>query len=266
MIDAATLAKIDEFRARTTASPWTHIPRSDFADSLTARAKDGNLINTAHVNLCGPAAFFRNLALDYPNLYVALAIDLYDKGRSSFYGHDIKAYDKLYRWTPTKNKAAVDWVDPVDWVVLATFRNSENSVVHFNSVNDGFAGITMPHSLASWYKSLGYTSVNNSTSVWFTRGIDHLLKASEYFRHGFRVCLFVSDQMLYPDSMNSRSWIPNHWVVLDSPVVVNIRQKTKFVKPFNVWCWGEVKTIPHSGSVTEHNLTKNYYGYVIARA
>ena len=258
MSDTATLAKIQEFRAKTDPSPWTHIPRAVFADSLTARVNDGDLIDTSNVNLCGPGAFFRNMAQDYPFLYAAIAVELYDKGHSSFFSFNIKGNDKLYRWKPSGK------VDPVDWVVLATFRDNENTAWHFNSESDGFAGITMPHSLASWYKSIGYTSVDNSTNVWFTKGVDHLLKAGNYFNHGFRVNLFVNAQILYPNTVNSSSWFPDHWVVLDSPIDVVVRHTVKFLE-FKVWCWGDVKRVPLNGTVAGINLTNNYYGYVVAR-
>ena len=76
-------------------------PAGRFADSLTARVNDGDLIDTSNVNLCGPGAFFRNMAQDYPFLYAAIAMELYDKGRSSFFSFNIKGNDKLYRWKPS---------------------------------------------------------------------------------------------------------------------------------------------------------------------
>jgi hypothetical protein len=68
----------------------------------------------------------------------------------------------------------------------------------------------MPHSLANWHKRIGYTSGDNSTNVWFTKGVAHLLKAGDYFNHGFRVCLFVNAQMLYANTVNNSSWFPDH--------------------------------------------------------
>jgi hypothetical protein len=254
----AALDEIVKFRSRTAASPWINFPREKYVDELEVRIRDPDLIDTSHLNLCGPGAFFRNMSLDFPSLYARIGIELYETGKTEFFGHKIVASQKLLKTVPSGKVASADYV------ILATFQNTENLAVGFESETDGFGGITLPGKLADWFQSIGYASVQNSTNVFFTKGVDHLLAAENYRAHGFRVCLFVNAQILQPNSMLSSSFCPNHWVVLDSPVVVQTRSKVQFVE-FKVWSWADTYRIPTAGFVSGVNLTNNYYGFVAAR-
>ena len=105
-----------------------------------------------------------------------VAMDLYDKGSSSFYGHDIKAYDKLYRWTPTKAGDCRSGRPgrPGDVSEQREFRCALQ-LCERRLRRDHHAALAR-----QLVQEPGYTSVNNSTNVWFTKGIDHLLKACNY--------------------------------------------------------------------------------------
>jgi hypothetical protein len=254
----AALDEIVKFRSRTTASPWIHFPREKYVDELEVRVRDPDLINTSHLNLCGPGAFFRTMATDFPSLYAKIGIELYETGKTEFFGHKIVASEKLLKTVPSGK------VPSADYVILASYQNSENLGVGFESENVGFGGITLPGKLADWFRSIGYRAVQNSTDLFVTKGVDHLLAAENYRVHGFRVCLFVNANMLQPSSMTSSSFCPNHWVVLYSPILVQNRHKIQFVE-FKVWSWADTYRIPATGYVAGVNLTNNYYGFVAAR-
>ena len=69
---------VTQFEARSDSSIWIHIARSGVATDLRSRVGNPNLIDSSLVNLCGPAAFFRNLAIDDPVAYVRAGISLYE--------------------------------------------------------------------------------------------------------------------------------------------------------------------------------------------
>ena len=252
------VSQIQTFRDSKVVSPWVNFPRNVFADGLEARVRNADLIDTSSINLCGPGSFFRNMALDYTALYAKIGMELYDKGKTEFNGHKIEANQKLF------NSSVSSAVAAVDWIMLATYQNSENIAWGFTSESDGFGGITLPGKLVDWFQSIGYKTTENSTNVFFTKGVSHLLAASNYYTHGYRVCLFINAQMLYTNSIYSSSFCPNHWVVLDSPVEVVMRSKVQFIE-FDAWCWGKSRRIPATGYVSAENLTNNYYGFVAVR-
>ena len=247
------------FRDKKEASPWTNISRTAFADGLEERVRNADAIDTSCINLCGPGTFFRNMAADKPELYAKVGMDLYDNGKVEFAGHKIEANAKLLAWQVGYKVA------PVDWVMLASYQNSENFAWGFTSETDGFGGITLPYKLADWHKSIGYSSVENSTNLYFTKGIDHLKAASNYYDHGYRVCLFVNANIMYPNTIMNTSFCPTHWIMLDSSIEFVTRSKVEFIE-FRAWSWGKSRRIPETGFVSGQNLTNNYYGFVAARA
>jgi hypothetical protein len=254
----AALGEIVRFRSKDVKSPWKHFPKERFIDELEVRVRDPDLIDTSHLNLCGPGAFFRTMAMDNPSLYARIGMELYETGKTEFFGHKVKASEKLLNTVPTGQ------VPLADYIILASFQNSENMMVGFESESDGFGGITLPGKLADWFKCIGYSAVENSTNIFFTKGVDHLMAAENFRRHGYRVFLFINMKMLEPNTMRDSSFCPDHWVALDSPIVVSLQKTIKFVE-FKVWCWADTFRIPRTGFVSADNLTNNYYGFVAAR-
>src|SRR5258707_795610 len=74
---AAAEARIREFETMPGITPWRHITRDDLIWGLCIRVANPDRINTSAVNLCGPGAFFRCLAIDDPVMYADAVIDLW---------------------------------------------------------------------------------------------------------------------------------------------------------------------------------------------
>jgi hypothetical protein len=254
---SSAIRSVWDFSKSKSASPWINVPRDVFADQLETRLRDPNLIDTSYLNLCGPGAFFHNMAGDCPELYARVGMELYDTGKTEFGGYKVQAKAEHLQARLNSN------VDAVDWIMLATFRDSRNTAWGFTSESTGFGGITMPGELADWHQSIGYTNVENSTTLHFSPGVDHLLAASNYWKHGYRVCLFINDNMLEPATIASSSIIPNHWITLETRIDFPPGHK-QFIA-FQAWCWAALRRIPETGFIPAIILVRNYYGFVAAR-
>jgi hypothetical protein len=248
---------VTQFERRSGGSVWMHITRNDVAFDLRLRIDNPNMIDSSMVNLCGPAVFFRNLAIDDPVTYAKAGIDLYE--RSSCTIGSLTVSTDFYLW----NSSAPRPMTGLDWMMLASLRNSENMMTRYQSASDVFAAITRPSCLESWFRAAGYRSVIDEAYIYREKSIQNEahIRRAEYLRSaGYKLCLFISSNMLKGASQNIGSWIPDHWVVVDTPITIdggNIR--------LDVFSWGDIVNVPEAGTLPVSDFLKNYYGFVAVK-
>jgi hypothetical protein len=248
-------ALVRAFAARAGGGSFTHITRADVADGLIARVDHPALISQAGSSLCGPASLTFNLATRDPVTYVGFVIALYEKGEAHIGtlqvkpGKDLRAYDPQGK------------INAADWIPLAGLRDSENWFFDYQSVDDEFAGITLPSHLESWFKKVGFSKVVNETNLVFDKGEANIRKAAGLYRDDYWVCLFINAQLLEAPSQTSRSMTPDHWVVLQSDVTLSANDIS-----FDVYTWGDGKRhVPSNPPLAISDFVKNYYGFVAAK-
>jgi hypothetical protein len=256
-------ALIDSFADRTNPpGVWLHIDRTALAQGLRARIDNPDLINQGQASLCGPADFFRDLAIDDPVTYARAAIELYETG-ATYVGqqkirpcHDLK----IHLIPPHAN------IDPADWVLSASLRDQDNWFFDYQSETDDFAGITMPHSMADWFRKAGYTEIVNDTNIYVCKDLANAKAASKLFGRGYKVSLFINADMLKADTQNDPSVTPDHWVGLTSSIsFAGIEADPASKVSFEVYTWGGRQNVPASGSLSIKHFLSNYYGYVACK-
>lgn len=251
-IPEAITSLVNEFASESRHSAFSALPRQQIALELMERIANPGSIGQGTSSLCGPAAFFYCLAKDSPEKYVQCVIDLYDTG-VAMVGHLKLAPGPACRGAAPDHHA----IAAIDWLTLASLRDSENVLLDYSGVNCKAAGITLPGQLASWFRKAGYRHVENMTSVWRSvnqSGFDDLLAKNA---GKFHVCLFVNSTMckdpLYQNVYRyaglysirglfgrlknllrgrQRSLIPNHWVVVSKAL-----DKTHS-SSFAIYNWG----------------------------
>jgi hypothetical protein len=247
-------SRIDEFARGSGGGAFSNIARSDVVSGLRERIADPTSLDQSAASLCGPAALFYCLLNDRPETYVRFVIDLYTTGSANLGSLTVSPGSDCRRYRPPPDKIAA-----VDWIALASLRDSENSLIDYESADDTAGGVTMPHSLAAWFRALGYSDVRNETNVFFTKGRSDIDSCHTLRLHGRKVCLFVNAQILSAHSQASRSFSPNHWVVLTSSAgVVNNALSV------NVYTWGDIRRVPAAGTLSVDQFCRNFYGYVSA--
>jgi hypothetical protein len=253
-ISAARLV-VDEFERLNIDSPWKHITQAEMAKGLKERLANPDLIDSSKVNLCGPAAFFNNLAKDDPVMYAKIGTDLYGRNLAKLGSRQFCAGRDLM------NARVPDGMNPVDWVTMASLRSDQNKILSYDDPNEwGVSGLTMPGAVEDWFEQAGYQSVDEETNLFFTKSERNIMEASALLSRGHRVCLLVNFQMLRMTTQTHRSILPNHWVVLRSAVTI-----TNSTISFKVWYWGDTWPIPWNGTLGVDDFERNYYGYVSAQ-
>jgi len=253
---------IQDFAKRGSSAAFPQIARSDVVDGLLDRTKAGGEknIDQARSSLCGPACVMFCFAARQQEKYVRYVIDLYEQGEAQFGTLTVKPGAVCRSYTPSG-------IDPVDWIALASLRDSENRYLDYKSVESDAAGITLPGTMVKWFRSIGYGHVQESTQLFggMVQNDDHIRKAGSLRTHGLDVCLFINAQMLYPNSMAGLSLNPNHWVLMLR--AIGIDTKTRRIS-MEVFTWGGTRLVPvtQSGIGNLDDFLKNYYGYVAAAA
>jgi hypothetical protein len=264
-MSAANDAKdlVDSFAARTGTGVWLHIDRADLAQGLRARIDNPDLINQGQASLCGPADFFHDLAIDDPVTYARAAIELYETGATNVGTQKIRpSHDLKIHLIPANAN-----VDPADWILCASLRDQDNWFFDYQSETDGLAGITMPHSMADWFRKAGYTDIVNDTNIAACKDLANAKAASRFFTRGYKVSLFINSEMLEADTQSDPALIPDHWVGLTSPIsFLGIEADPASKVSFQVYTWGEGhRKVPESGSLSIEHFLWNYFGYVACK-
>jgi len=269
---AAAIGLVNDFRTRGLCV-WTSIRRDALAEGLIARINEPKQISSAASQLCGAASVVYNLAQTDPSAYAKLAIGLFEKGEGKVKSLTIKPSADL------RKTALPGGNDPADWIVLASLRDSENWLFTYHgderwkipysdvSLDDGKA-IQMPHTVATWFKSFGYSDVKNVTNLLFTKDWDDVRDADRLYRSGYKLSLFISLNMLFTAKQGNASTVHDHWVGMASPILSStIHNDPTATISAEVYTWGGVRDVHETPSrkMTVKQFLSNFYGYVAAK-
>ncbi|MCG8516676.1 MAG: hypothetical protein MI794_01635 [Pseudomonadales bacterium] len=270
------------FSANKESGVFKKIRKNEVLKGLKLRSLDPGSINQGYAYLCGPAAFLFVIAKESPETYVKYIIDLYQTGNASIEELKVVAGSGCREYDPSTqdSEAGRNYraIAEVDWIGLASLRDSENSFFNYDHHSDQFAGITFPGQLASWFRKAGYNSIEERTNLVFDKGLSSLLEANRKYVAGHEVCLFVGANILLGRSKGRAP--ADHWVVMTSPIQINsapdlqctplegLEEKGDSVYDmkisFKVFSWGEGS---RPVNLTNRNMTVSqfldyYYGYV----
>lgn len=244
------LNAVAAFRSRAQPQAFTSISRARVADGLAYRVRAPSTIDQGSSSLCGPSSMLYILARSEPQRYVQFVTDLYENGTATLGTLTIAPSADLRAYDPGNA------VHPADWIPAASIRDSENALFDYDEVSDEFAGITLPGDLVKWLRALGFTVVEDRTSLSSTQDFQNLLAAGVEREKGYWVFLFINANMLSTSSQTASSWTPDHWVVLRSSTIG--RQNVRL----DIFTWGQRRSVPASGTLSTADCLKNYYGYV----
>jgi hypothetical protein len=246
------LSLIDKFPPLPYGRPFPRIDQADVVAGLRERVNDPSKQNQGAASLCGPAAFFYCVLNYKPELYVQYVIDLFTTGKARIGSLKVEPSLACRVYKPPADKIA-----PVDWIALASLRDSENTIMDYSSADDTTAGITRPRAIVSWLRDIGYQAVRDDTNYYFCKGRKEIEAFDKEVRVSRDVCLLVNDNILDPGTQNLKSHFCNHWIVADDPPELKGDQID-----ISVYSWGKIYKIPNAGSLSIRDFSLNFYGYV----
>lgn len=243
-------------------SAFPNIPNLFFDADVKEREDEPWRINQAGSSLCGAASVMYLLAKHRPSAYAHYVRQLYWHGMGWLGALKVKPSKSCRRFKPAGKIAGVDWV------ALASLRDSENAIFDYDDTSDEAAGITFPHEVAKWLGKAGFKQVDPQVNVYLTKGEDNLKKALELKSKGHEVCLLIDANLLnkhkHRGALAQVFTCANHWIVLNPRPGQKI-EVTKERVQFTVFTWGqeyrEISPDPKN-PVTLEVFLQNYYGYI----
>jgi hypothetical protein len=261
------IKQVEAFRARGGTGMWPKLDRNTIADQLIARIKNSNLVAQGNMDLCGPATMVRNIARDFPVRYAQAGIQLFELGQSKILALSLKPGPKVRSFTPP-------WNTPqADFMILASMRDAENWIFSPVGTFEGFASMTMPGTMESWFERAGYSDVREDTYLsyltkphWYVQLLQ-IKKMNALFDKGYKIALLIDSDMLEPEERTGHSRNPDHWVTLASKISSPDFGDEDSDIYFDVYTYGGIFSFGR-GLVTEftiENFCDHFYGYVAGR-
>lgn len=230
------------------------------------------LPNQDLASLCGPAVYFFCLINLSPNNYKLAVKQLWETGVTRIGELEIKpAKDGCVR---VKNfyDGELPKIPPIDWITLASLRESENIALHLKDPSQEVPGVTFWTEVTNWFKKSGFKGVETfsfSITGFSPNLVDQLNK---YIESGFYVVTLISASILSNGFSSGTRNLPDHWVVwTDKLREANGNPITKELDPnktlvsLKLFSWGENRQ-RLGKNISYTNFCKNiFFAMVVKR-
>jgi hypothetical protein len=246
------------------AVAW-QLDRSAVADRLDELIAKPTRLRQGRLNLCGPAAVLSLWFARDPVGAVGYAVTLYESGRAAIGDLRVVASQRL-RLLPYGLVAQDRGCPQADWMMMAALRDSTNRVLRYRRSSgplEAAAAITLPSAMRRWLAATGaFASVQDETNLVLRKGMAHAVSLRPAPEQ--ELLLLVAQEMFRrPAAWRRRAWdrlvslVPNHWVVLRSPV-----QVSSDAVRFAFWSWGGLR----EAVLPRQAFDRCYYGCLRASA
>lgn len=243
-------------------TPQDPFSKVEIRTQLSNRLAGYNYPNQAFTSLCGAAAFFYCLLSNQPCIYEQVVWDLWTYGYVKIGELEVRPSDDCKHPEGIFNQN----ITGLDWITLASLRDSENIVMDYQVRNpggiigfftEGLAGITPVSTAKGWFEKIGAKCVFDNTMLWTPFGLNHaklkhLLDLNLYAgRSEYSVITLIGAGMLDGTMDRKTGKYPsaskNHWIVWNSKVTLlngtNITEATPLTEEVKLeaFSWGRVE-------------------------
>lgn len=219
--------------------------------SLFARIKEP-YPDQRTTNLCGPAAFFFCVLGTNTNVYKKIVKGLWEKGEVTHNRLTIKPrLDGARVVSDFYNKDGNTRISSVDWITMASLRDSSNSNLRYDSASGSTSAITTPDEIKDWFNKIGF-SIPYYQSIWrqkVIRSVDWKNILKELYKYPskdyYYVFLTNSEVTEQGEPLPNKSWGPSHYIVLNSALstksgIVNSKTGNDEIVSASCFNWGEI--------------------------
>ncbi|MDE9540317.1 hypothetical protein [Xenorhabdus bovienii] len=215
-------------------------------------------------SLCGPAAFFYCLQKDRPDIYEQSARELWKYGKTKIGRLEIKPGDGCRHPSGSFYNNGEPTISGLDWITLASLRDSENAIFSYNQVEAETAGITMWGKLTEWFEKAGYEKIFDNISIFSHSNINDIITLNDYIRKGYIVVSLISVGMLKGSAGETSG--KNHWIVWEGEVSlkgksINLDSENEIVN-LNMFTWGGISERVRPNNDLNYFLKHTFGGLV----
>ncbi len=204
--------------------------------------------------------------MDRPDLYARSILELWEKGETSIGSLHIKPSRGCRNPKNFSNAAPGDRIPPIDWISLASLRDSENGLLNYDSPDDQTAGITFPGALESWFTRAGASLVHDNIQLRSV-SLDRLLDLLHFIGPSHHVVSLVNASMVEGGVGVGK----NHWIAWEgTPKTSNgvVTSTTSFEEKIvasKFFSWGMVGHLATRSYTLRQLLNDIYGGRVFSR-
>lgn len=249
-------------------------------EEINKRANAPHFIYQGYAPLCGPAAFMYCVAKHHKEVYRRYVAELLIHGEAKLGQLHVKPS------LACRNGSAQE-THPVDWVALASLRDSSNGLLSMSSGGSNMAGITAAGQMVEWFESCGlFSGADSKVNYVFGGSAKTLMEANQHHGSGSLVCLLIRAAIINPvqgevplnklkkGTPKTILGTPDHWIVLGSPIRVGRDSWTpssygseKFLDAlleFECYTWGDGsrRSSHRIANLTVRQFLPYFYGYV----
>ncbi|PHM70022.1 transposase [Xenorhabdus kozodoii] len=215
-------------------------------------------------SLCGPAAFFYCLQKDRPDIYEQSARELWKYGKTKIGRLEIKPGDGCRHPSGSFYNNGAPTISGLDWITLASLRDSENAIFSYNQVEAETAGVTMWGKLTEWFEKAGYEKIFDNISIFSHSNINDIITLNDYIRKEYIVVSLISVGMLNGSAGETSG--KNHWIVWEGEVSskgksINLDSENEIVN-LNMFTWGGISERVKSNNNLNYFLKHTFGGLV----
>jgi hypothetical protein len=258
--DAVQLA-LTAFEKSVAPGVWPELDKATILSEIQARVKPSTptqgpfLVNQGPQPLCGPAAVVFELVRKRPDRYIRYCRDLFETGAFDGDSERVEATTHLLRSRVPKN------MSQVDWMLMATLRDSENWFFDVDADGGLIAnGISTPWEMKGWADNvLGCHSVEYiSTFLWGEE--DAIREADQIVASGGVAFLMIHSALVGNDDPFVS--YPDHWIgLLGSLSITEDSEDDTDYLQFNIYSWGRKIQV----YVDEDRFEDYFFGVVAGR-
>lgn len=223
--------------------------------------------NQQDTSLCGPAAFFYALLMDRPDLYAQAITELWETGETKIGGLHIKPSYDCRNPSNFSDSTEGDRISAIDWISLASLRDSENAFMDYDSPGDQVAGITLPGKLKSWFVLAGATILfDNIQYCWHINQAQFLELLSHLKPHRHVTSLVCATMVEGGMGVGK-----NHWITWEqapqtqSGTITSGTNPSELISNSSLFSWGYVGHQVRRGYALSQLLTDVFGGLVFSR-
>ncbi len=203
--------------------------------------------------------------MDWPDVYKQAVNELWLYGKTKIGALNIVPGSGCRHPTGTFYDAYGERIKGIDWITLASLRDSDNSILSYDEIDDQASGITLWGGLTEWFVSAGYEKEFSNVGLSHVN-LKDLSILNEYIKNGCRVVTLISAGML--DGFDSAITAKNHWIVWDGPIktqhseIISLATNENELVQLQLFSWGKVKNQVKS-NLALSDVMRSVFGGVV---
>ncbi len=233
----------------------------------TSQSRIAAYPNQQDTSLCGPAAFFYALLMDRPDLYAQAITELWETGETTIGQLHIKPSYGCRNPSNFSDSTEGDRISAIDWISLASLRDSENAFMDYDSPSDQVAGITLPSKLKSWFVQAGATVLfDNIQYRWHINQAQFMELLNHLGSHSHVTSLVCATMVEGGMGVGK-----NHWIAWEqapqthSGTITSGTDPSELISNSSLFSWGYVGHQVRRGYTLSQLLTDIFGGLVFSR-